>query len=385
MNEGNPKKGNSVKQGVNKILLVEDDQQIAAAIYEYLIDEKYLERSNEITIANSYKQAKELLKKKSGFELIIVDILLGSRETGLDLVDFIRSEQNNQLVPIICVTALSDSMPETEVMLKYDIIYYLGKNRPDFLKRLGVYVFSALRTFRKDQLISKSYRDELTRLKYFIAEIENLHNGLLPEVVFTHICQKLQIEIGALFKNDKIEKILNEADREVITDAYSEFKSSDCFNSAGSKFVFIRLREFVDYYFCFSWSMSSVLTDSITQAALLRERVIKIVKNRNLMESLYYLTDERFPPILIKAEDVNIIAVKEIEEKLLRIPFKTIPLYFDDSYLLKINRSMAVNPAEVVNVNRINYRKMELTLSNGMDVTVAEGRITAVKKFFEDY
>ena len=131
--------------------------------------------------------------------------------------------------------------------------------------------------------------------------------------------------------------------------------------------------------------MSSVLTDSITQAALLRERVIKIVKNRNLMESLYYLTDERFPPILIKAEDVNIIAVKEIEEKLLRIPFKTIPLYFDDSYLLKINRSMAVNPAEVVNVNRINYRKMELTLSNGMDVTVAEGRITAVKKFFEDY
>ena len=374
-----------MKKSKNKILLVEDDRLISEAISDYLIDETYLERHNEITIANSYDQAKELLKKKSGYEVIIVDIILGSRETGLDLVEFIRGEQNNQLVPIICITALSDSMPETEVMLKYDIIYYLAKTRLDFLRQLGVYVFSALRAFQKDKLISKSYRDELTRLKYFIAEIENLHHGLLPEVVFTHICQKLEIETAALFKNGKIIKILNEAERGEMNSAYTEFLSSECFNSAISKFVFIRLREFIDYYFCFSWSMNSVLSDSITQAALLRERIIRIVKNRNLMESLYYLTDENTPPIFIKAEDVNIIAVKEKEQKMLKIPFKTIPLYFDESYLLKINRSLAVNPSKVVNVDRLSYRKMELTLSNGTVVTVAESRINEVEKFFKDY
>jgi CheY-like chemotaxis protein len=373
-----------VKQGANKILLVEDDRLISEAIYEYLIDEEYLDRANEITIANSYQQAVDLLKKKKDFELIIVDILLGSGKTGLDLVEFIREEQKNYLVPIICITALSDTLPETEIMLKYDIIYYVEKNRADFLSRLGLYVFSALRAFKKDQLISKSYRDELTRLKYFISEIESLDYGLLPEVFFVHICQKLQIGTGALIKNDRIVKILDEADRVGIESAYNDFIGSDFSNSAVHEFVFIRLREFIDYYFCFSWSVGNVLNDSLTQAAILRDSIIKIVRSRNLMESLYYLTDDRAPLIYIKAEDVNVVAVKKNEQQLLKIPFKTIPLYFDDSFLLKISRSMAVNPSEVVNVNKINYRKMELTLSNGLAVPVAESRIKDVETFFED-
>lgn len=222
----------------------------------------------------------------------------------------------------------------------------------------------------------------LSKIRSVISELESIDDGLLPEVFFTHVCKQLQIGSGAIFKSFKLIKILEDSDKEKIETAYKQYLNLNFLNSIIEKFVFVRLREFSGYIFCFNWSIQELLEESLTQAVLLREQIIKIINNRSIMEALCYLTDERDPPIFVKAEGVKIVALKEKEQKTLNIPFKTIPLYFPDEYLLKINRSIAVNPAEVVVVDKISYRKMELMMSNGIGVSVSEGRIKEVSKFF---
>ena len=372
-----------MKKNSNNILLVEDDTDFAMMLESYFEDHEFFGMPTKLSIANDYNEATQLLKKNS-FDLAILDIRLGGRKTGLDLVEYIRGDLNNHLLPIIIITGLAESMPETDIMLQYDIIYYIGKQELDFPKKLHLYSFSALRAAKKDQLILKKYRDTLTRLNYFLDGKDSPHLLLLPEVFFHHVCSQLQLASGALFRENNLVKILEESDRDEIICAYHDFTNSNSLNSIVSKFVFVRLREFTGYTFCFGWAMRSLLEESLTQAVQVRDRVIKIVNNRHIMEGLYYLADESNPPIYVQADDVNIIAVKRNEERKLRIPFKTISLYFVEDYLLKINRSIAVNPSEVAQVNRINYRKVELILTNGVGVSVAESRVKEVIKFFEN-
>jgi DNA-binding LytR/AlgR family response regulator len=348
------------------------------------MEQEFFGMPTEITNVGDYGEAIKFLKEQD-FDLALLDVNLGGDGTGLDLIEFIRDEQRNFYMPIIIVTGLADKMTEEAIMLKYDVMYYISKGSVDLFTKVNIYVYSALRAYRKEQLIAKKRQETVERLNTFM-DGKNLDElVLMPEVFFNYIVAQLQLADGALVKDGEIIRIVDQSKKEEINRLYQEYVDASFINSVISNYIFIRLREFPGYTFCFVWVSKAVLSESLTQAAELRERIIKIVNNQNTMEALYYLIDTFSPTIFVKAEDIYLVAVKSNEERLLKIPFKMISLYFEDKHFLKINRSIAVNPKEVVKINKISYRKMELILTNGIGVNVSESRVKYVETFFDDF
>ncbi|XLS27591.1 LytR/AlgR family response regulator transcription factor [Flavobacteriaceae bacterium M23B6Z8] len=83
-----------------KILIVEDNVIIADDIQYMLEDIGYEIVGNVI----DYQQAKEILTSKK-VDLVLIDIILASNETGIDLGKYIRKNHN---IPFIFVTSNSD-------------------------------------------------------------------------------------------------------------------------------------------------------------------------------------------------------------------------------------------------------------------------------------
>ncbi|QHQ61897.1 response regulator [Anaerocolumna sedimenticola] len=84
---------------LNKILIVEDDQNIREVVEEYLSEAGYL-----VISAEDGKKAHHIIKKDETIDLYILDIML-PEITGLELLKTIRNKNNT---PVLMLTALDD-------------------------------------------------------------------------------------------------------------------------------------------------------------------------------------------------------------------------------------------------------------------------------------
>lgn len=96
---------NSVKTSQEKhlnrrILIVEDEE------LNYSLLRSFLENSFEVSIATNFSNAIALASQNK-YDLILMDINLGSDETGVDVLREIRDLEGNKHVPAIAVTAYS--------------------------------------------------------------------------------------------------------------------------------------------------------------------------------------------------------------------------------------------------------------------------------------
>lgn len=109
-----------------KVLIVDDEPSVHDVTKLTLHRFSYQKRGVEFISAYSKKEAQELLEKES-FAVAFVDVMMESDKAGLELVDFIRRDIEDDRVRIIIRTGQAGMAPERFVIDNYDINDYKEK------------------------------------------------------------------------------------------------------------------------------------------------------------------------------------------------------------------------------------------------------------------
>lgn len=109
-----------------KVLIVDDEPSIHDVTKLALHRFSYQNRGVEFVSAHSKKEAQALLEKEK-FAVAFIDVIMENDEAGLELVDFIRKNLEDDTIRIIIRTGQAGSAPERFVIDNYDINDYKEK------------------------------------------------------------------------------------------------------------------------------------------------------------------------------------------------------------------------------------------------------------------
>lgn len=141
-----------------KILLIEDDEDDAFLVREYLSDVR-----NFVCVLD-WENNPERGKAKiltGGYDLFLIDFYLG-KSTGLSIIDFIR--ENEILTPAILLTGRNDAQIDAAASVAGAFDYLVkGDLRPDLLERSIRYSINQGRVIRELDEKEKKYRSLFER------------------------------------------------------------------------------------------------------------------------------------------------------------------------------------------------------------------------------
>jgi len=149
----------SANGGPWKILIVDDESDVHNVTMYMIKGMEYLGRPLQFFHAYSGQEAKAILAQQQDIAVILLDVVMETEDSGLQLVRFIREELQNRTVRIVLRTGQPGKAPAARVILEYDINDYKEKTELT-LEKMLVTVISALRSYN------------------FITTIENNRKGL---------------------------------------------------------------------------------------------------------------------------------------------------------------------------------------------------------------
>lgn len=122
---------NTIKPDINsttwKLFIVDDDKDIHSITKLALKDLKFKDMAISFESAYSAKEAIDILKERSDFAIVLLDISMETRDSGLDVARFIRKNLNDAITRIIIRTGQPGDVPEKEIIDNYDINDYKSK------------------------------------------------------------------------------------------------------------------------------------------------------------------------------------------------------------------------------------------------------------------
>ncbi|WP_130470942.1 hybrid sensor histidine kinase/response regulator [Candidatus Magnetaquicoccus inordinatus] len=142
-----------------QILIVDDDQQVHHLTREVLHGFHFEGRPLYLLYASSAKEAQKLLLDHNNIAVILLDVVMESSHSGLELVRFIREECDNHLLQILLRTGQAGQFPEESVFEQHDINNFLEKSDLTS-RRLKTALKSALRAYRDIQELDQMRKQE---------------------------------------------------------------------------------------------------------------------------------------------------------------------------------------------------------------------------------
>jgi len=139
-----------------KVLMVDDEPDMHAALRLVLQNEKVDDHPLQLLEAESSEEAKALLKKHPDVALILLDVVMETHNAGLDLVEYIRTDLENDHIQILLLTGQPGYAPPREVAANYAINSYHLKSEMT-ADRIFVSIYGALRTY---QVMKESVRQQ---------------------------------------------------------------------------------------------------------------------------------------------------------------------------------------------------------------------------------
>ncbi|MFW6343500.1 MAG: response regulator receiver protein, partial [Sediminispirochaetaceae bacterium] len=169
-----------------QVLVVDDDPTghlIPRSVMENLTFEG---KPVEVIDAYSSREAIEYLKTYPDIAVAVIDIILETRDEGLQLVRIIREEMENKLIRIILRTSEEHHFPENQIIIDYDINGYTGRNESS-AKQLVTSIITAFRSYQDLRTIyklnrsleekvrdrTKALSDANFKLRSYISRLEN--------------------------------------------------------------------------------------------------------------------------------------------------------------------------------------------------------------------
>ena len=129
-----------------KVLVVDDEEDVHTitrlALRSFRIDHKPL----QFLHAHSAAEAVNLVQQHPDIAVVLLDVVMENQRAGLELVDFIRNQLNNDVVRIIVRTGQPGIAPEMSVVEDYSVDDYRLKTELT-QNRLHAILMASLRTY----------------------------------------------------------------------------------------------------------------------------------------------------------------------------------------------------------------------------------------------
>ena len=138
-----------------KLLVVDDENEVHLITRMVLKDYLFEGRPLQILDAHSGQEAREVLTAHADVAVILLDVVMETDHSGLDLVKWIREDLGNAMVRIILRTGQPGAAPEKQVIIDYEINDYKAKTELTSIK-LFTAVTAAIRAWRDLKTIRRS-------------------------------------------------------------------------------------------------------------------------------------------------------------------------------------------------------------------------------------
>ncbi|MBL8487882.1 MAG: response regulator [Rhodocyclaceae bacterium] len=145
-----------------KILLVDDEPDIHAALRLALYDIVIQDRPLRLLDARSAAEARALFAEHPDIAVVLLDVVMETEQAGLELVRHIRRDLQNRRAQILIVTGQPGYAPQRQVVTEYEIDGYRLKSDLT-AEKIFVSVYAALRTHQV-LLQLENYRTDLERM-----------------------------------------------------------------------------------------------------------------------------------------------------------------------------------------------------------------------------
>lgn len=129
------------------ILIVDDDEEVHAVTKLALSGFEYAGRGLEFLSAYSGEDARRTLESRRDIALVLLDVVMESEHSGLNVVRFIREQLADPFIRIVLRTGQPGQAPERRVVREYDINDYKEKTELTSHK-LYTCVYTALGAYR---------------------------------------------------------------------------------------------------------------------------------------------------------------------------------------------------------------------------------------------
>ncbi|HIQ47452.1 MAG TPA: GGDEF and EAL domain-containing protein [Sulfurovum sp.] len=158
-----------------KILIVDDDQAIHDITNMALESMSFSDFEIEIYSAYSASEAKKILNAHEDIALAMIDVVMETPEAGLELVNYIRHELQNNFIRLIVRTGQANDFPPMHVIQHYDINDFKEKTELT-LERLYTSIRTSIQQY--GQLIELQHKYEETYRQMTTDTLTSLPNRI---------------------------------------------------------------------------------------------------------------------------------------------------------------------------------------------------------------
>ncbi|MEO5362073.1 MAG: DUF3369 domain-containing protein [Magnetococcus sp. DMHC-8] len=179
-------------------MVIDDDVDVHSLTQMVLRDFVFEGRGLQFLFGRSGEEAKRLMREHPDTAILLLDVVMEREESGLEAVQYIRHELNNQFVRIILRTGQPGRAPEQKVITAYDINDYKEKTELT-AQKLTTAITSSLRAYRDLRIIEANRRGlekiiHATQSLFEPQSLKDLATGVLIQLVAL-----LELEEGALY------------------------------------------------------------------------------------------------------------------------------------------------------------------------------------------
>ncbi len=145
-----------------KLMIVDDENEIHVMTKLVLADYEYKGAGLMFLSAFSGKEAKALIRENPDIACCLLDVVMETKDAGLEVARFIREDAKNKKLRIILRTGQPGKAPENDIILNYDINDYKEKTELTNQK-LFTTITTALRSYDHLEELEKKSREILAK------------------------------------------------------------------------------------------------------------------------------------------------------------------------------------------------------------------------------
>ncbi len=142
-------------QGVWKILIADDDEEVHVITKFVLEGCQFRNRSFQLLDSYNYQQTIDIVEQNPDLALIFLDVVMDTDDSGIRVAQYIREKLNNHTIRIILRTGQPGYAPEEKVILQYDINDYKLKTELS-AQKLKTSVITSIRNYTDIDTIMKN-------------------------------------------------------------------------------------------------------------------------------------------------------------------------------------------------------------------------------------
>lgn len=169
-----------------KILIVDDEKDVHVVTQMVLRGFEFDGRKLDLWDAFSAKEAMEMLADNPDFALVLLDVVMEERDSGLKVAEWIRKTLGNKAIRIVLRTGQPGDAPENSVIKTYDINDYKLKTELTQQKLFST-LYSSLRSYRDIISLEKSRQNLQNIVKigselFSARSLDDFLKGMLDQV-----------------------------------------------------------------------------------------------------------------------------------------------------------------------------------------------------------